>query len=131
MNSNTSLSISNFVKHYLYTIFTLRPCWSKKQIIDLCLQCFKWKYSPQMKQSYQDMSHTINSYIKSFLPYIAYLYTSGPWRNLYIQFQYNPSKPEIFPHNFKVPSVLQTITLKINPQEYQNILQRLVSKISY
>jgi hypothetical protein len=117
----------NFVKYSLQELFAVRPTWSKKQLMDLCVAYFEWHYpsSNEAKIAAQDLVHTITGSIKTVLPSIAFLYTSGPWRNLYVKYQYNPSNPDPKSHGDGLPCVLQTITVKISLQEYNKLLQKL------
>lgn len=121
--SHTTLTILNFIKYYLHSVFLIRPCWNKKQLIDICVSYFEWFHStPDERISFHDLLQTVASNLKHLLPHVAYLYTSGPWRNLYIKYGYNPSLPNS--SEFQIPSVLQTITLKLGHQEYNKILER-------
>jgi hypothetical protein len=137
---HTTFTTINFVKYYLHSMFSLRPCWSKKQLMETLISYFEWFHSsPQEKLSFHDLIHTLAANLKNLLPHVAYLSTSGPWRNLYIKYRYNPSEPTSPlslsasgsdssstppPPLALVPSIFQTITLKLSSQEYNRLLQR-------
>jgi hypothetical protein len=147
-HTHTTQTMINFIKYFLHNIFLIRPCWSKKQLIELCIAYFEWLHSspsssstssasssstvavavtaavPQDKKPFQDLIHTLTTHLKNLLPCVAFLYTSGPWRNLYLRYKYDPSHPTPQPDDCQVPGVFQTITLKIRPQEYNKILRK-------
>jgi hypothetical protein len=127
LQTHTTLTTMHFVKYYLYSMFALRPCWSKKQLMENCISYFEWFHStPQEKISFHDLMHTLAANLKNLLPHVAYLSTSGPWRNLYIKYGYNPSelKPSDDSSLALVPSIFQTITLKLSSKEFNKFLQR-------
>lgn len=123
--THTTITTLNFVKYYLHEIFLIRPCWSKKQLIDICVSYFEWFHSTgDERVSFHNLLHTVAAHLRNLLPHVAYLYTSGPWRNLYIKFGYNPSVPNTSDFQPQISSVLQTITLKMGQQEYNKLIQR-------
>lgn len=86
---------------WLGGIFDIKPIWLRKQLEDIVPQ--------EMKRV-----------IKQALPYVSYIYKSGPWRFCNVKFGVNPKDDKSFwkhqSEYFRIPGLHFNITSTPNPQ---------------
>lgn len=98
---------------WLKSIFSIKPIWLRKHLEDLASYDFK-------------------RVLKQALPYVSYIYKSGPWRFCNIQFGVDPKLDKAFwvyqSEYFRIPNL--QISLKLNNNQKRIVPLTLTNKSS-